>query len=43
MSSSDREQFLAEVKARLKCQLAEQSEELDVVIKAAAPFAKNFK
>ena len=42
-SSSEREQLLADENARLKRLLAEQAEELAIVKKAAAYFAKNQK
>ena len=42
-SSSEREQLLADENARLKRLLAEQAEELAIVKKAAAYFAKNLK
>ena len=42
-SSSEREQSLAEENARLKRQLAEQAEELAIVKKAAAYFARSQK
>ena len=43
LSSSEREQSLADENARLKRLLAEQSEELAIVKKAAAYFAKSLK
>jgi transposase len=43
LNSSEREQSLAEENARLKRLLAEQTEELAIVKKAAAYFAKNQK
>ena len=42
-SSSEREQLLADENARLKRLLAEQAEELAIVKKAAAYFAKHLK
>ncbi len=42
-TSSEREQFLADENARLKRLLAEQAEELAIVKKAAAYFAKHLK
>ena len=42
-SSSEREQLLADENARLKRLLAEQAEELAIVKKAAAYFAKSLK
>jgi transposase len=42
-SASDREQALAEENARLKRQLAEKSEELEIAKKAAVYFAKSLK
>ncbi len=42
-SASAREQALAEENARLKRQLAEQSEELEIAKKAAVYFAKSLK
>ena len=42
-STSDREQSLADENARLKRLLAEQAEELAIVKKAAAYFAKHLK
>lgn len=42
-SSSERELSLAEENARLKRQLAEQAEELAIVKKAAAYFARSLK
>lgn len=42
-TSSEREQSLADENARLKRLLAEQAEELAIVKKAAAYFAKNLK
>ena len=42
-NSSEREQLLADENARLKRLLAEQAEELAIVKKAAAYFAKNQK
>lgn len=42
-SQSDRESKLADENARLKRQLAEQSEELAIIKKAAAYFAKSQK
>lgn len=41
--NTEREQSLAEENARLKRQLAEQAEELAIVKKAAAYFAKHLK
>lgn len=41
--STEREQSLADENARLKRQLAEQAEELAIVKKAAAYFAKHLK
>ncbi|KON49427.1 transposase, partial [Vibrio parahaemolyticus] len=41
--TSQREQELAAEVAKLKRQLAEQAEELDIVKKAATYFAKNLK
>lgn len=43
LSSSEREQSLADENARLKRLLAEQAEELAIVKKAAAYFAKSLK
>lgn len=43
LNSTDREQSLAEENARLKRQLAEQTEELAIVKKAAAYFTKSLK
>lgn len=42
-TSSEREQLLADENARLKRLLAEQAEELAIVKKAAAYFAKHLK
>ncbi len=42
-TTSQREQELAAEVAKLKRQLAEQAEELDIVKKAATYFAKNLK
>ena len=42
-TSSEREQLLADENARLKRLLAEQAEELAIVKKAAAYFAKSLK
>lgn len=42
-TSSEREQSLADENARLKRLLAEQAEELAIVKKAAAYFAKSLK
>ncbi|CCN70103.1 IS3 element protein InsE (fragment) [Vibrio nigripulchritudo SFn118] len=42
-NTSQREQELAAEVAKLKRQLAEQAEELDIVKKAATYFAKNLK
>ena len=42
-TSSEREQLLADENARLKRLLAEQAEELTIVKKAAAYFAKSLK
>ncbi|KUJ00112.1 transposase [Vibrio sp. MEBiC08052] len=42
-TASQREQELAAEVAKLKRQLAEQAEELDIVKKAATYFAKNLK
>ncbi len=42
-NSSEREQLLADENARLKRLLAEQAEELAIVKKAAAYFAKHLK
>jgi transposase len=41
--NTEREQSLADENARLKRQLAEQSEELAILKKAAAYFARNLK
>ena len=43
MDSGEREQQLADENVRLKRQLAEQAEELALVKKAAAYFAKHLK
>lgn len=43
LSASDREQELATENARLKRQLAERDEELAIIQKAAAYFAKRLK
>lgn len=42
-SASEREQALADENARLKRQLAEKSEELEIAKKAAVYFAKSLK
>ena len=42
-SSSEREQEMSAVIARLKCQLAEWDEELTILQKAATSFAKRLK
>ena len=42
-NSSEREQSLADENARLKRQLAEMSEEMAIIKKAAVYFAKNLK
>ncbi|SEM01164.1 transposase [Halomonas daqiaonensis] len=42
-STSEREQALADENARLKRQLAEKSEELEIAKKAAVYFAKSLK
>ena len=42
-SASEREQVLADENARLKRQLAEKSEELEIAKKAAVYFAKSLK